>query len=191
MRPATRAQDGFTLVEVLVSISITGVILGAIVSATYFGLRTTTDQRRSLEQSNAEQLLATWFTADVQSACDPSLTTPSCTRNPNPSTSSGSACGVTALFALDSVSSPLASAPDTTTAYVLQNGTLTRRTCDYGSTSVTSNSTLATDVSSATVSYPTSGSCSGRFQLAVTLAGSTLGNGTSAYPFTLCAQRRA
>ena len=167
-----RNQDGVTLVELLVVIGICGFMLTSILTVFMTGQ-------------------ATWFTADVQSACDPSLTTPSCTRNPNPSTSSGSACGATALFALDSVSSPLASAPDTTTAYVLQNGTLTRRTCDYGSTSVTSNSTLATDVSSATVSYPTSGSCSGRFQLAVTLAGSTLGNGTSAYPFTLCAQRRA
>src|SRR3954466_14697218 len=135
-RPA-RAQEGFTLIELLVSITITGLILGAIVSATYVGLRTTTDQRRSLEQSNAEQLIATWFTADVQAACNPALSTPTCTRTPNPSVSSGSACGAPALFAIDSVSSPMASAPDTTTAYVLQNSTLSRRTCGYGSTSVT------------------------------------------------------
>jgi len=191
MHRPDRAEGGFTLIELLVSISITGVILGAIVSATYFGLRATTDQRRSLEQSNAEQLISTWFTADVQSACDPTLSTPTCSRNPNPSASSGSACGANALFAVDSVSSPMATAADTTTAYVLQNSTLSRLTCAYGSSSVASSSTLYPDVTSAAVSYPSSGSCAGRLQLAVTLRGSTLGNGTSPYSFNLCAQRRA
>jgi prepilin-type N-terminal cleavage/methylation domain-containing protein len=186
-----RPQDGFTLIEVLMVVTITGMIMGAIAVACFVGIRTTTDQQRSLHQSNAEQLIAHWFVADVQAACDPGLSSPTCARSPDPSTASGSACGTTALFAIDSFSSATASAADTTVAYVLQNSLLSRLSCPYGSASTASTVPLAANVRSAAVSYPASGSCVGQFQLALTVAGTTLGNGTSDYTFTLCAQRRA
>jgi prepilin-type N-terminal cleavage/methylation domain-containing protein len=186
-----RREDGFTLVELLVSMTITGIIIAAIATAAYVGIRSTADNQRGLQQSNAAQLTANWFTTDVQSACDPNVSSPSCPRSPNPSSSTTSACGSSAVTAMDTYNSPNASSPDTTIAYVLQSSQLTRVTCDYGATSAATTSILATNVQSATASYPTSGSCSGQFQLAVTQTGSTLGNGTSDYTFTLCANPRA
>jgi len=186
-----RPQVGFTLIEVLITVTITGMIMSVIAMSCFVGIRTTTDQQRSLHQSNAEQLTANWFVADVQAACNPGLTVPTCARSPNPSTASGSACGSTALFTIDSLSSATASGADTTVAYVFQNSLLNRLSCPYGSTSTASTVPLAANVTSAAVSYPASGSCAGQFQLTLTIAGSTLGNGTSDYSFTLCAQRRA
>ncbi len=86
---------------------------------------------------------------------------------------------------MDSVSSATASAADATVAYVLQNSTLTRLSCAYGTTSVASSVPLATNVNTASVSYPVSGACSGEFQLVLSLSGSTL-NGTPDYNITLC-----
>jgi prepilin-type N-terminal cleavage/methylation domain-containing protein len=186
-----RSQDGLTLIELLVSITITGMIMVAISSACYVGIRTTTGSQRGLDQSNGAQQIAYWFAGDVQSACDPTLNPPTCPRSPNPSTASVSACGASAQFAMDSVSSATAAAADTTVAYVLQGSTLTRLSCAYNSTSVTSSMALAKNIASAAVSYPTSGACSGQFQLAVTLSGTTLGNGTPNYNLTFCAKPRA
>jgi prepilin-type N-terminal cleavage/methylation domain-containing protein len=185
-----KSQAGFTLIEVLLTTTITGMIIAAIASACYVGIHTTSDDRRSLDQSNAEQIAAHYFVADVQEACDPALSSPTCPRSPNPSTASSSACGSNALFAMDSLSSATGSAADTTVAYVLQSSTLTRLSCAYGSTTVATSTTLATNVTAAAVSYPVTGGCSGQFQLTLTLLGSTL-NGTPDYNVTLCAQRRA
>jgi len=191
MHRRARPEDGVTLVELLVSISIMGIIMTSLVAAIYFGLRTTSDMQRGLDQSNAQQLIAHYFAADVQASCDPALSVPTCTRSPNPSSASTSACGSNALFATDSVSSATGSAADQTVAYVLQGTTLTRVSCAYNATSAASTTPLAQNVASATASYPASGLCSGQFQLALTIAGSTLGNGTPAYNLTFCARRRA
>jgi prepilin-type N-terminal cleavage/methylation domain-containing protein len=190
MRPPHQPQEGFTLVELLIAVVINGLIMSAIASALFVGLRTTTDARRNLGQSNGEQLIAYYFTGDVQSACNPALSAPTCPRTPNPSMSSGSACGTAAQFAIDTFSNPTASAPDVTVGYGLQTGVLTRFTCGYGAASTSSSVTLAEKISSVAVTYPISGACAGRFQLVVTAAGSTEGIGTPAYSFTLCAERR-
>jgi prepilin-type N-terminal cleavage/methylation domain-containing protein len=186
-----RREDGFTLIELLVSMTISGIIIAAVATAAYVGIRTTADNQRGLQQSNAEQLTGNWFISDVQSACDPNVSAPSCPRSPNPASSSTTACGSSAVTAMDTYDSPDSSSPDTTIAYILQSSQLTRVTCAYGGTSAATTSILATNVQSASVSYPTSGSCSGQFQLSVTQSGTTLGNGTSAYTFTLCADPRA
>jgi prepilin-type N-terminal cleavage/methylation domain-containing protein len=191
MRPPRQPQEGFTLVELLIGVVINGLIMSAIASALFVGLRTTTDARRNLGQSNGEQLIAYYFTGDVQSACNPALSEPACARTPNPSTTSGSACGTTAQFAMDTFSTPTASAPEVTVGYGLQSGVLTRFTCAYGATSTSSSVTLAEKISSVAVTYPISGTCAGRYQLVVIATGSTEGIGTPAYTFTLCAERRS
>jgi hypothetical protein len=56
---------------------------------------------------------------------------------------------------------------------------------------VTSSVPLATNVASAVVSYPTTGACKGQFQLALTISGTTNGNGTPDYNLTFCATPRA
>src|SRR5690349_1322935 len=186
-----RNEDGFTLIELLVAMTITGIIMAAIATAAYVGIRATSDNQRGLQQSNAAQLTANWFTSDVQSACDPSASSPSCPRSPNPSSSTTTACGSSAVTAMDTYDSPNSASPDTTIAYVLQSSQLTRVTCAYGATSAATTTVLASGVQSVTASYPTSGSCSGQFQLAVTQAGTTQGNGVSAYTFSVCADPRA
>ena len=171
--------------------TVTGMAMAAIVAACFVGIRTTTSAQRGLDQSNAAQLIAHRFANDVQSACDPSLSTPTCTRSPNPSSGSVSACGTTALFAMDSVSSATAPAADTTVAYVMQGTTLMRVSCPVNGTTATLSRTLATNVTGAAVAYPTAGACAGAFQLTLTLTGTTLGNATPDYNATFCADPRA
>jgi prepilin-type N-terminal cleavage/methylation domain-containing protein len=182
---------GFTLIEVLVAVTVTGILLAAITGACYVGMQTTSDRQVGLSQSNAEQLVARWFQSDVQGACNPTSTATSCPRSPNPSTGATSACGATVVFAVDSFSSALSKAADTTVAYVLRNGTLSRLSCAYGSVTPSSTTILAQNVASAVVSYPSSGTCAGWFQLVVAVNGAPTGLATSPYTFTLCARRRA
>jgi hypothetical protein len=191
MYPRTRPEDGVTLIDLLVSTSIVGIIMTSLVGAIFFGIRTTADAQRGFDQSNGQQLIATYFAADVQASCDPALSLPTCTRSPNPSTSLTTACGSSAQFAMDTFSSVTSSAADQTVGYVLHGTTLQRVSCASNADSATSTTTLAHNVSSVAVSYPSSGACSGQFQLALTIAGSTLGIGTPAYDLTFCARRRA
>src|SRR4051812_38278114 len=121
-------ESGFTLVEMLMAIMISGMIVGAIASACFVGLRLMNGQQRSLQQSNAENVMAHAFGADVQGACNPTLSSPTCPRSPNPSSQSGPACGATAIFAVDTFSSPTAAAADRTIAWVLDGSNLLRLT---------------------------------------------------------------
>jgi prepilin-type N-terminal cleavage/methylation domain-containing protein len=188
---ATRTGDpGFTLVELLVAITILGIITTALGTALYVGIRAAGDEQRTLDESNAEQLVAHFLSNDVKSACSSALTVPACTRSPNPSTSPVSACGSTVQVAIDTTSTATGAAADTTIGYLLTGTTLTRVTCALGASSTSSSRTIAKFVGSLIGSYPASGSCAGQFQLAVTITGSTQGNGTSDFPFTVCAHRR-
>jgi prepilin-type N-terminal cleavage/methylation domain-containing protein len=189
----SRSQDGFTLVELLVAVTINGALLGAIAGACFVGMSATTETRRGLGQSNAEQVIGHWLIADVHSACEPALDAPVCPRSPNPSPATSSACGATVVFALDSLSSLTASAADTTIGYALENGTLTRLSCAYGASAPNASVVMANNVSSAVASYPSTGTCGGRFQFAVTIAGSGVGPnlGRENYIITTCAQPRA
>jgi prepilin-type N-terminal cleavage/methylation domain-containing protein len=63
-----RAEAGLSLVEVLVAVSILGIIMTALSSALIVGLRSTRDTHTSLDQSNAEQLVTTYVTKDIQAA---------------------------------------------------------------------------------------------------------------------------
>ena len=99
-------ERGVTLVELLVSMTILGLIMSALSGALYVGISTASDDHRGLTQSNAEQLVAYYLTPDVQAACAPNGSV-SCSRDPNPATSAASACGssATVQFAIDSLSS--------------------------------------------------------------------------------------
>ncbi len=186
----TRDQ-GFTLVELLVAITILGIITTALGTALFVGIRASGDDQRNLDQSNAEQLVTYYLANDVKAACATALVVPACPRSPNPSTSPVAACGSTAQVAIDTTTSAGAAAADLTIAYVLTGTTLTRDTCVYGTSSATSSRVLSQFVGSVVGTYPASGSCAGLFQLAVTIAGSTSGNGTPVFPFTVCADPRA
>jgi prepilin-type N-terminal cleavage/methylation domain-containing protein len=59
-------ERGMTLIEVLVAVSLMGFIMTALSGALFVGLRTTRDSHTSLDQSNAEQVLSTYVTKDIQ-----------------------------------------------------------------------------------------------------------------------------
>ena len=84
-------EGGFTLVELLVTMVITGILIVALADALSVGLRSTADNSTHLSQSDGEQLLANWLEVDVEAACN-SSTVVTCARNPNPTTSGVAAC---------------------------------------------------------------------------------------------------
>jgi prepilin-type N-terminal cleavage/methylation domain-containing protein len=63
-----RSHAGFTLPELLVSIALMGAVFLALTGALIAGLRHTQGGDTSLRESNALELTAHWFTADVQGA---------------------------------------------------------------------------------------------------------------------------
>ena len=69
MSARTRNREaGFTLVELLVAVSLMGLIMTALMSAVVVGFRSTRDTHTSLDQSNAEQIITTYVTKDIQAA---------------------------------------------------------------------------------------------------------------------------
>jgi prepilin-type N-terminal cleavage/methylation domain-containing protein len=189
---SARSETGVTLVELLVSVAILGIIMTALSSALFVGLSASADDHRGIDQSNIEQAFAHYFEADVRAACDPGGSV-TCPRNPNPAVSSSTACGSSApsQFAMDSLSDANGSEADSTVVYALQGGVLQRIECPIGSNSPTSTVNIGSGVTSLTASYPGTGQCAGSFEVVVEVAGSDAGRGTEPYSFLLCARRRA
>jgi prepilin-type N-terminal cleavage/methylation domain-containing protein len=72
------ADEGFTLVELMVAVAILGIVMGAITAATIVGLRTTDETSTRLSESHNAQMASTFFAHDVASASDVSLTDTAC-----------------------------------------------------------------------------------------------------------------
>src|SRR5205823_5787187 len=116
---------------------------------------------------------------------------PTCTRNPNPSITAGTACGISVVFAMDILTSATGAGADTTVGYALQSNQLRRVTCPLGGSSPSTSATIARTITNITPSAPTSGPCANQFEVDVTAAGSTTGVTFGPYPYVLCAHRRA
>ena len=67
-RARTGREHGLSLIELLIAISITGIIMGPIGFAIYFGLRSTADTQTRLIESNKANVFASYFAPDVQNA---------------------------------------------------------------------------------------------------------------------------
>ena len=63
-----RRDDGMTLVELLVAITILGIIGSVVTSTLFLALRTSTDAQTTLNESNDRETLALMFTRDAQNA---------------------------------------------------------------------------------------------------------------------------
>jgi prepilin-type N-terminal cleavage/methylation domain-containing protein len=63
-----RGEAGLTLIELLVSVVIAGILLGALSQATFLGLRTMDATNQRIAGSNDTQLIASYFMSDVASA---------------------------------------------------------------------------------------------------------------------------
>ena len=61
-------QDGFTLPELLISMVILGIIVGAVSMAMIAGLNTEKEQQQRLLESHDAELVATFLPSDLQSA---------------------------------------------------------------------------------------------------------------------------
>lgn len=72
-RPGPRAtrDDGFTLVELVITIAITGIIMGAVTTALIAGFKITDETNARIAHSNDRHIAAAYFANDVQSASDP------------------------------------------------------------------------------------------------------------------------
>lgn len=69
-----RAEDGFSLAELLVGIVVVGIIMGSIAAALIVGLRTTDQTTERLNESHDVQISSAYLANDVQSAASVSVT---------------------------------------------------------------------------------------------------------------------
>jgi hypothetical protein len=122
-RTRLRGEAGISLIELLIAISVTGIILAPIGLGIFFGFRTTGETQTRVEQSNGANLMASYFVPDVQGAV-------AVAKNASDALSCGASAGTASL-----VVTTLAS-PATTVSYYRGTGAnahvLYRRTCSNG-----------------------------------------------------------
>jgi type II secretory pathway component PulJ len=131
-----RADDGLTLVELLVAAAITALIAPVLTSALVVGWKTTDATVSSLSDSRNRQLAPSLFTRDVQSAMSIATTGAGCLQ---PADTLLVRFGRTETSATGSTTSPVV------TWVLTATGVLERRSCDSGA-AITSSVTGAHDV---------------------------------------------
>lgn len=137
MSAAARVRDrGVTLVELIIAVSLLGIIGGAIGGALYFGIKTTNDSSTRLDQSMSEMAVTRYLTGDILSA-----------EGPVTVNGTGGTCG-SATLKFSSRSDAAASTRDTVVAWSLSGTDLVRRTCLNGTQ--TSQRVIATGISAFT-----------------------------------------
>ncbi|HVL32662.1 MAG TPA: prepilin-type N-terminal cleavage/methylation domain-containing protein [Actinomycetota bacterium] len=73
-----RHETGATLIEMIVTVAITGAVVSAAAAAVTTGMRTTASVEMRLVHTNSAQILSRFFVPDVQSADDVSTTDATC-----------------------------------------------------------------------------------------------------------------
>jgi prepilin-type N-terminal cleavage/methylation domain-containing protein len=169
----TDAQQGFTLVELVLTVTILSLIIGVLTDTLILGLRTTSDTRTRIAQADAQQFIAHFVWKDVVASA-------AATPNAN-------ACGVSnaALVTTEQSVATLA-APDQAVAYWIGPKGLTRSTCAIGAASAATVTVISDKVTAFTATCAAPGAC-GTVHLDVqTAPGVNVPSGT----FTLDVGRR-
>lgn len=73
-----RNDKGFTLIEILVSVSILGIVMVVLSQSIVLGFQTYIKTETMLTNSRGKQLMASYFTRDVQNTSTADTTTASC-----------------------------------------------------------------------------------------------------------------
>jgi len=167
------AQHGFTLVELVLTVTILSLIIGVLTDTLILGLRTTGDTQTRIAQADAQQFIAHFVSKDVVASAA--------------ATPGGSACGVAnAALVTTEQSAPTIAAPDLAVAYSVDSNGLSRSTCAAGATSAATVSIISDEVTAFTATCVGPGAC-GTVHLAVQTAA---GVNVPSYGFTLDVTRR-
>ena len=167
------ADEGFTLVEVLLTVVMLSVIVGVLTDTLILGLRTTNDTQTSTAQSDSQQFIAHFVSRDVQASVA--------------ATPGGSACGVTnAALVTTEQSAPTLAAADQAVAYSVKSGGLTRSTCAIGASSAATTAVISDKVTAFAATCGSPAACGTVHVDVQTAAGASV----PSYGFTLDVTRR-
>ena len=140
------AQHGFTLVEMLLTITILSLVIGVLTDTLILGLRTTKDTQTRIAQADAQQFIAHYVVRDIVGSVA--------------ATPGGTACGVNnAALVTTEQSVPTLSAADQAVAYSLGTDGLSRSTCAVGATSAATTSIISDEVTGFTATCAAPGAC--------------------------------
>jgi prepilin-type N-terminal cleavage/methylation domain-containing protein len=117
-------EQGFTLIELIVSTSILGLVMSAIVASIFLGLQVSDDTQDRLNESHDARLLAAYFTVDGQSADGVRRDASTCTE--------GTAAGETPIVLFKWTEAGTAKAVSYFVSTVDTEKRLTRRACSGG-----------------------------------------------------------
>jgi len=139
-------EHGFTLVEMLLTITILSLIIGVLTDTLILGLRTTGDTQTRIAQSDAQQFIAHYVSKDVMASAA--------------ATPGGTACGIAnAALVTTEQSVPTLAAPDQAVAYSVAPGGLSRSTCAVGAPSAATVSVISDEVTAFTATCGSPGAC--------------------------------
>ena len=139
-------DHGFTLVEMLLTITILSLIIGVLTDTLILGLRTTGDTQTRIAQSDAQQFIAHYVSKDVLASAA--------------ATPGGSACGIAnAALVTTEQSVPTLAAPDQAVAYSVAPDGLSRSTCAVGAPAAATVSVISDEVTAFTATCGSPGAC--------------------------------
>jgi len=146
MRLATHPDHGFTLIEVLLTVTILSLIIGVLTDTLILGLRTTADTQTRIAQADAEQYVDHFVSRDVDASVA--------------ATPGGTACGISnAALVTTEQSAPGLSVPDQAVAYTLDANGLSRLTCPAGASTAATTAVVSDEITGFTATCGLPGAC--------------------------------